>query len=114
MKSLLSILLLAAIAAWAFAADFPLYPGAVMDDKVSAALRASNPESAAYNSTDAFEKVEDFYKKLGGIDKIHSRNVSAEMKYAAMTFPGKHFAVQLSWNVHDKKHGTIIQFVKRP
>jgi hypothetical protein len=74
----------------------------------------NNPGGEAYNSTDPFEKVQDFCKKLGGIDKMHSALNQAQMKYVALTFPGKHFAVQLSWNVNDKKHGTISQFVKRP
>lgn len=53
-------------------------------------------------------------KKAGSEDVTHSRNISADMKYVLLRFPGKKFQVQLTWVAADKKHGTLIQLVQRP
>lgn len=93
--------------------DIAVYPGSVVDEQVSKSIRKANPENIAYNTTDAFDKVDDYYKKLGSEDVPHSRNGGADMKFVVLRFPGKTFQVQLSWVAADKKHGTVIQFVKR-
>jgi hypothetical protein len=64
---------------------------------------------SAYNAADAFEKLDDYYKKLGSQDVPHSRNISSYMKYVVLSFPGKTYLVQLSCVAADKKHGTVIQ-----
>jgi hypothetical protein len=94
--------------------DVAVYPGAVVDEQVSKSIRKSNPANVAYNTADVFEKVDDYYKKLGSQDVPHSRNTTADMKYVVLRFPEKKFQVQLSYVAADKKHGTVIQFVQRP
>jgi hypothetical protein len=93
--------------------DVAVYPGATVDEQVSKSVRKGNPENVAYNSTDAFETVDDFYQKAGSEDVPHSRNISTDMKYVVLRFPGKKYQVALSWNVNDKRHGTVIQFLQR-
>src|SRR5260370_42649468 len=93
--------------------DVAVYPGAVVDEQVSKSIRKSNPENVAYNTADGFEKVDDYYKNIGSQDVPHSRNINANMKYVVLRFPGKTFQVQLSWVEADKKHGTVIQLVKK-
>ena len=114
MKSLVGVLLFA-LSCLGSSPDVAVYPGAVLDEQVSKALRKStSPDSAAYNTADAFEKVDEYYKKAGSEDVAHTRNISADMKYVLLRFPGKKFQVQLSWAGADKKHGTVIQLVQKP
>lgn len=89
--------------------DIAVYPGAAVDEQAGNALRKDHPGGVAYNSADAFEKVDEYYKKLGSQDVPHSRNISSYMKYVVVSFPGKTYLVQLSWVAADKKHGTVIQ-----
>ena len=93
--------------------DIAVYPGAVVEEQASRSIRKSNPENVVYNTADTFEKVDDYYKNLGSQDVPHSRNGSADMKFVLLRFPEKKFQVQLSWVAADKRHGTVIQFVKR-
>jgi len=113
LKSLVGVLLVA-VSCLGSSPDVAIYPGAVFDEQVSKSVRKSNPDNAAYNSTDAFEKVDEYYKKAGSEDVPHSRNISADMKFVVLRFPGKKFQVQLSWMSADKRHGTVIQLVQRP
>jgi len=96
------------------AVDVALYPGAVVDEQVSQSLRKANPENVVYSTTDSFDQVDEFYKKQGSEDLPHTRNISADSKYVLLRFPGKKFQIQLTWMAVDKKHGTLIQMVKRP
>ena len=113
MRSLLAVLLLA-FACLGLSADVPVYPGAVLEEQVSKSIRKSNPENAAYNTADSFDKVDAFYKKAGSEDVPHSRNIHADMKMLVLRFPGKKFQVGLSWNAADKMHGTVIQIFSKP
>lgn len=113
MKSL-AVVLVFAFVCLGSPPDVAVYPGATVDEQVSKSVRKSNPENIAYNTADAFEKVDDYYKKAGSEDVPHSRNIQADMKLVVLRFPGKKFQVQLSWVAADKRHGTVIQFVQRP
>jgi hypothetical protein len=93
--------------------DIAIYPGAVVDEQVSDALRKSVPGGVAYTTADTFEKVDEYYKKLGGEDVPHMRHINSEGKYARLNFPGKTFQVNLTWVAADKKHGTIIQLAPK-
>lgn len=113
MKAFL-IILLVGFACFAAAPDVPVYPGATIEDQVTKATRQNGANNIAYNSPDSFEKVDGFYKKLASQDVPHSRNINADMKFVVLRFPGKKFQVGLSWNVNDKRHGTVIQFIEKP
>jgi hypothetical protein len=114
MKYLVAATLLA-LACLAASPDIAVYPGATVDEQVGNALRKDHPGGVGYNSVDAFEKVDDYYKKLGGQDVPHSRIASSYLKYVVVSFPGKTSLIQLSWAPADKKHGTVIQiFPKKP
>ena len=113
LKSAIVVLLLA----WTClgsAPDVAVYPGAVVDEEVSKALRKDHPDGIGYNTPDAFDKVDAFYKKAGGEDVSHTRNINAAMKYVVVRFPGKKFLIQLSWVAADKRHGTVIQLFQKP
>lgn len=113
LKSAILVLLLA----WTclgLAPDVAVYPGALVDEQVSKALRKDHPDGIGYNTPDAFDKVDAFYKNAGGADAAHTRNINAAMKYVVVQFPGKKFLVQLSWVAADKGHGTVIQLFQKP
>jgi hypothetical protein len=109
----ITIALVCAVLCFASGPDVAVYPGAIVEPDVTKTIRKTNPENAAYNSTDSFDKVENYYKKLGGEDVPHSRNVSESTKFVVMQFPGKNFRVGLSWVAGDKKHGTVIQLLRK-
>jgi len=110
----LVVVLLLALLCLGSSPDVVLYPGAVVNEEASKSVRKSNADNIAYTTGDAFEKVDAFYKTVGSEDVPHSRNISADMKYVVLRFPGKKFQVQLSWVPADKRHGMLIQFVQRP
>ena len=113
MKSLIVVLVFAFVCLGA-SLDVAVYPGAIVEERVSKSVRKSNPDNIAYNTADAFEKVDAFYKKAGSEDVVKTRNIGPDLKFVALRFPGKKFQVQLSWVATDKQHGTVIQFVQRP
>ena len=96
------------------APDIAIYPGAVVDEQVTKALRMARPDGIGYTTPDAFDKVDAFYKNAGSEDVTHTRNINAAMKYVVVRFPGKKFLVQLSWVAADKRHGTVIQLFQKP
>jgi hypothetical protein len=111
LKSLIAGLLLALVCVGA-TPDVPPYPGAVADKALTASNREHGPQFAeltVYTTTDAFEKVDEYYKKIGAQDVPRSRNFVPSMKYVSLRFPGKQFQVALSWSASDQRHITIIQ-----
>ncbi len=111
MKSLIAGLLLALVCAGA-TPDVPSYPGSVADKELTASNREHGPQFAeltVYTTTDSFEKVDEYYKKIGAQDVPHSRNFVPSMKYVSLRFPGKQFQVALSWSASDKRRITVIQ-----
>ena len=59
---------------------------AAVDEQVSKPARKSNPDNAACESTDSFEKVDGFYKDAGSEGAPHSRTINATMQYAVLNF----------------------------
>ena len=59
-----------------FAADLPVYPGALVDVRVTKELQEKDPENVGYITTDSCDKVDKYYKSLGGQDAPHSRIVN--------------------------------------
>jgi len=111
LKSLTAALLFALLCLGALP-DVATYPGATADAALTASNRQHGPqfsELAVYTTPDSFEKVDEYYKKLGAQDVPHSRNFVPSMKYVSLRFPGKQFQVALSWSASDHRHITIVQ-----
>jgi hypothetical protein len=113
LKSLAVILLLPVLCLGAASPDVAIYPGGVVNERISKSNLEQGPQFAelvAYLSTDDFEKVDDYYKKIGALDVGRSRNLNATMKYVVLKFPGKKYQVSLSRVAADPRHATIIQY----
>lgn len=94
-----------------FAADVPVYPGALVDARVTKAIQEQDAENVAYTTTDPFDKVDKYYKSLGGQDAPHSRVVNDATTMVGQYFPGKKFYVFLSRLPGDPRHVTEIQII---
>jgi len=111
LKTLAAVLLLALICLGA-SPDVAAYPGATVDPALTALNRTHGPqlaELAVYTTADSFEKVDEYYKKIGGQEVPHSRNVVPSMQFVVFRFPGKKFQVGLSRSASDQRHITIVQ-----
>jgi hypothetical protein len=96
--------------------DVPVYPRALLDAGLTGMARqssAAHPEVVVYITPDAFDKVDEFYKKKGGSDVPKSRKITSNAKVVILQFPGRTFAVQLSWVAANKKAGTVIQYFQK-
>jgi hypothetical protein len=94
--------------------DVAVYPGAVLDDQRTSAVRSKHPEQAVYRTQDSFEKVEAFYRKLGGENLKNSdnvNNVSDDAKMVLLGFPGKKYCIAVVWMEGAKSLGTVITFI---
>jgi hypothetical protein len=80
----------------ALAAGVPVYPGAKMNEMLTNADQAENPGSIAYTTSDAFEKVYEFYQTKGK-ENPHMKGISPDYKTGAFTFPGTHTDVAIFW-----------------
>ena len=115
MKARLVLLLFALMSASAaFAADVPVYPGALVDAGISKIIQEKEPENVAYTTADSFDKVDKYYKSLGGQDAPHSRVVNDTITMVAQYFPGKKFYVFLSRSPGSPRHVTEIQISVKP
>ena len=81
-------------------------PGA---DRLESHQRSSVCGTSLYTTADSFEKVDEYYKKIGGQEVPHSRNVVPSMQFVVFRFPGKKFQVGLSRPASDQRHITIVQ-----
>ncbi len=107
-KAIFPVSLVAAACLFAFAAP-PVYPGAKPVDALNdASKKAGRPNVLAYNTSDAFEKVYEFYKAKGA-ERVH--NVPAQEKFAMIMFP-EGYSVAIGWHQDSKENGTTIHISK--
>ena len=89
-------LTLAAIALVFVAPGPPVYPGAKRDLPPVASSTVGADATQFYVTTDAFEKVDSFYRAHGEED-MGSRRISPEAKRALYTFKDVKGEVLISW-----------------
>src|ERR1019366_6082300 len=104
------LLIFAAMSSPAFAIDVPVYPGAKSNEMLTKADRENQPGSFAYTTSDSFESVYDFYKKIGN-ENPHMKTNTPYYKAAAFTFPGKKFQVAIYWQKEQGKLGTMVHLI---
>ncbi len=97
-----------------FAADVPVYPGALVDAPITKAIQKKDLENVAYITTDSFDKVDKYYKSLGGQDAPHSRVINDSVTMVGQYFPGRKFYVFLSRSPGDPRHVTEIHISVKP
>jgi hypothetical protein len=97
---------------FAFAAP-PVYPGAKAVDELNAAAKKAGQDTMAYNTSDSFEKVYDFYKSKG-TEIQNRRPLRATEKYASFQFKESGYSVVISWKESSKSNGTIIHMGRAP
>jgi hypothetical protein len=110
-KAVLLLPLFAAVCAFAFSAP-PVYPGAKAVDELNEASKKAGQDTMAYNTSDAFEKVYEFYKSKG-TEVQGAHKTSPREKFALIMFKETGYGVAIGWKEDSKSDGTIIHIARR-
>jgi hypothetical protein len=106
------LLLFLSLSSTALAADVPVYPGATLNATLTHAMQERNPDSVVYTTQDDFDKVCEFYRKIGG-ETPTGTLVTKDVKHAGFRFPGKTFGAVISWRQPSPVPGTMITLSKQ-
>jgi hypothetical protein len=101
------LLLLLSLSSLALAADVPVYPGATLSATLTQAMQEKDPDSAVYTTQDDFDKVFEFYRKIGA-ETPTGTLLTKDVKHAGFRFPGKTFGAVISWRQRSAVPGTMI------
>jgi hypothetical protein len=105
------LLLFLSLSSAAFAADVPVYPGAMLSATLARAMQERNPDSVVYTTQDAFDKVYEFYRNIGA-ETPTGTLLTKDVKHAGFRFPGKTFGAVISWRQRSAVPGTMITLGK--
>ena len=106
------LLLFLSLSSTVLAADVPVYPGATLSETLTHAMQERNPDSVVYTTQDDFDKVCEFYRKIGG-ETPTGTLVTKDVKHAGFRFPGKTFGAVISWRQPSPVPGTMITISKQ-
>jgi hypothetical protein len=105
------LLLFLSLSSTTFAADVPVYPGATLNQTLTDAMQEKNPDSVVYITQDGFDKVFEFYRKIGA-ETPTGTLLTKDAKHAGFRFPGKSFGASISWRQRSAVPGTMITLGK--
>jgi len=105
------LLMFLSLSSTALAADVPVYPGATLSAILSHAMQAKNPDSVVYTTQDDFDKVCEFYRKIGA-ETPTGTLLTKDVKHAGFRFSGKTFGAVISWRQTSAVPGTMITLGK--
>ena len=112
MKSAMAnLLLFLSLSSTAIAADVPVYPGATLSATLTHAMQEKNPDSVVYTTQDDFDKVFEFYRKIGA-ETPTGTLLTKDVKHAGFRFPGETFGASISWRQQYAILGTTITLGK--
>ena len=101
------LLLFLSLSSTALAADIPVYPGATLSAGLTHAMQEKSPDSVVYTTHDDFDKVCEFYRKIGA-ETPAGKLLTKDVKHAGFSFPGKAFGAVVSWRQASAVPGTMI------
>ena len=83
-----------------------------MQKQATQAIRRMNAANIAYTTSDPFEKVYDFYQKLG-TEAADRHTIQKQFKRAVFFLTSRNFKVVVVW---DEQYGkfTLIEFIREP
>jgi hypothetical protein len=85
--------------------------GATLSASLTQAMQEKNPDSVVYTTQDDFDKVFDFYRKIGA-ETPTGTLLTKDVKRAGFRFPGKTFGAVISWRQRSAVPGTMISLGK--